>query len=240
MGSARGELGWTAMLALLAACVVVLGAGTARFPTGASMRDYVALAGGAAATIVPLAIGLRSLRQSTRAARRGIGVVLFGGWIALGPLAVLGALMKANTHHHPLAAAAYAVLALGVTIGALAGAGRLTALACSDDLPSTARRTARAAIIGTAAIATVVAVEAFRRSAADPMVRRVLVDAMLLAGASAAAARVGPLRRPPAVIPLLVWAAVVIAGAQALSDPGVSALLADRAPLLLGPLWMFV
>jgi hypothetical protein len=196
----------------------------------------VALSGGAAATAVPLAIGLRSLGRSERRGTQVVRAVLFGGWLAVGPLALLGALMKAHTHHHPLAAATYSVLALAVALGALTVAARLTALTRSSD----ARTVARTAVIVVAVLAGAVNVMAFRRCASEPTVARTLLDGVLLAGAVMIGARTKPRVRPSATIALLVWAAVVTAGAQALSDPTAAATAADRAPLLLGPLWMLV
>lgn len=234
-GATRSELGWTTLSSLVLAVAAALAAGASTLPSGTSAHVYVALSGGAAATAVPLAIGLRSLRRWAGRGTVVVRVVLFGGWLAVGPLALLGALMKAHTHHRPLAGATYAVVGLVVALGALAVASRLTVLTRSD-----ARTVARMAVIVVALLAGAVNLLAFRRPASEPGVARALLDGLLLAGAVVIAARMNPRVRPSATIALLVWAAVVTAGAQALSDPTSAATAAERAPLLLGPLWILV
>jgi hypothetical protein len=239
VSAARGELGWTAILSLLSAIGAGLVASAIDLPAGTSPRAYLALVGGAAATTVPLSVGIRAARRAAPAqepAPSALHVVMLGAWVALGPLAVLATLLKANTHHRPLAAATYAVVALALVIGALAVSARLLALMARN------RRVGRAAVLLVAAAAGVLVLAALRRGALDAVFGRAVFQLVLVAGAAVFAARLRwtPGLRPPGALALVAWAAVVAAGAQALSDPALAAVAAERAPLLVGPLWMFV
>lgn len=85
---------------------------------GASGVEALRAAGGTALWLVPVAAGVRLGRPWLRRA----GVV---SGLAVGPLAVLAALVKAETHHRPLGAAAFAVSSLVASAAALAVAARL-------------------------------------------------------------------------------------------------------------------
>lgn len=235
--SERGAIAWIAVASLLGASFVAVLVGAISLPHAAPARAYVALVGGSAAMTVPLAIGLYAIAQTN--SRASLGVIVFGVWLAIGPLSVLGNVLEAHTHHRPLAAATYAVLALAVTIGGIAVSTRLIALAGASQ-PDASRRVARATSMLFALTSGLLLFIGLRRSIEEPVVGRALLDAVVVVTAAAFSARVRYRRRLPGAVPLLAWAAVVASGAQALSDPAIAAVAADRAPLLLGPLWMFV
>lgn len=227
--SARSELAWSAAVCLLGAAVAALGLGAVALPSGSKLGAYLPLVGGAVATAVPLAVGLRVIRRPSLVA------LLLGGWLALGPLCLFGALLKANTHHRPLAAATYAVVALIMGVGSLAVSARLVALSKGP-----ARRIVLASVAALALVSALLVVLVLRRGFAQPGLGQTLLDGFVLVAVAAGAARVGPRRRIPAIPVVLMWLAVVAAGAQALSDPSLALLATDRAPLLVGPLWVFV
>jgi hypothetical protein len=107
-----GALGWSTVLALIVSGVVALGAGNGV----AFSIIWLAAWGPAAALVGPCAVSLRIVGARARA----VATLAVSAIILLGPLSLLGELLKRATHHRPLGAVTFAVLAgcaLVVTIG---------------------------------------------------------------------------------------------------------------------------
>lgn len=114
-------------------------------PAGALLALPVALRSGCAlgvGTLVWLAacglLGLATafsagLLRAGRPLPSSIAFVPLGIMIALGPVAFLGKLLHANTHHRPLGAATFAMLTLIILLGAMAVAARTRRLLNSSN-----------------------------------------------------------------------------------------------------------
>jgi len=166
----------------------------------------------AAGLLCPL---LAVLIAATRAARRTVRTLAPGGatallvgaalWalVSLPVTAVLGTLLKANTHHRALAGATFAVLALVVHVGAALFAWRITALV----LPHVRRPAARtfvAMVLGAGALVLFAVTLTSAAMAQDPSaastsaaaIPALLVDGALVLVATGVAAMVEiPLKR---------------------------------------------
>jgi hypothetical protein len=75
---------------------------------------WLALAGGGALWLAPLAWGLRDVRGW-----RAVGMVVAGLALSSLPIAMAARVLKASTHHRPLGAATLAVVALVLVLAAL-------------------------------------------------------------------------------------------------------------------------
>ena len=114
-------------------------------PAGAVLALPVALRSGgpfyagfavwlAAFGLLGLATSLSAgLLRSGRPLPSSVAFVPLGLVVACGPLAFLGKLLHSTTHHRPLGAATYSVLALGITLGSMALAARTRRLLASNN-----------------------------------------------------------------------------------------------------------
>ena len=104
-----------AVVSALPALPRIVGAG------GSAALGWLALTGGTALVLGPalaFARGVRTERMGSRAALLGLA-------LAAAPLSLLAEALKRSTHHRPLGAATYAVLALALVSGAVVVAWRL-------------------------------------------------------------------------------------------------------------------
>ena len=98
---------------------------------------------------LPLAVASVSVAVLCDGRGRGDGWIAPATAIALATpgLAVLGALLKANTHHRALAGVTFALVGLGVALGALAVGGRVRQLAAGASMVAPAMALAAAAMM---------------------------------------------------------------------------------------------
>jgi hypothetical protein len=182
--------------------------------------------GSSALLLAPAAAALRVARPLPRMALALPAAVL----LALPVLIVLARVLKTTTHHRPLGAATFAVLALGILLGALAVTGRLLSHVSRE------HRLARLVLIGllaAAGLATLVLALPLLSVA-----RGSLLDSALALGAAALATL---LRAPPALervakIAGPVALVVAVGAGFALGSQPVRAAAVSRAPVLAGPL----
>jgi hypothetical protein len=104
-----------AVVSALPALPRVVGAG------GSAALGLLALTGGTALVLGPALM----LAGAVRAEKTGLRVALLGLSLAAAPLSLLGEALKRGTHHRPLGAATYAVLALAIVAGAVLVGWRL-------------------------------------------------------------------------------------------------------------------
>jgi hypothetical protein len=105
---------------------------------------WLVLAGSTALLAGPAAAALRIARPLPRQALSP----LLGIALAAAPLVLFARLLKVATHHRPLGAATYAIIAAGVILGATAFAARL--IAWSGEGSSSLRRRAPLVVLGLA------------------------------------------------------------------------------------------
>jgi hypothetical protein len=110
------------LLGVMAAALVAIPA-TLRFPSNAALA-WLGLWGAAALVIGPVAGAARIARGSQAVPPAAFSIVL-GLLIALGPVALLARVLKVATHHRPLGAVTFALLAATVLAGSLFIATRL-------------------------------------------------------------------------------------------------------------------
>ncbi len=88
----------------------------------------------AACGLLGLATSLSTgLLRAGRPLPSSVAFVPLGLIVAAGPLAFLGKVLHATTHHRPLGAATFSILALGVTLGSMALAARTRRLLGSNN-----------------------------------------------------------------------------------------------------------
>ena len=150
--------------------------------------------------------------------------------LELGVLSVLGAVLRANTHHHGLAGVTFAMLALvsGVVVALLAvrGVGMLARL------PAQGHRLALGVVVLTSFV--VIVLVGVRTARAEGMhTAAALVDLLaLLVSSAIASSRAMARWRPLAVGGLPVAAAILLLGyATVRAEPDLSGLLAEGAPV---------
>jgi hypothetical protein len=224
---------WASALALS----VVASAGVAavalprvRTADGSGATTLVVLWGSAALLSGPLAAGVRLARPLTSATRAVLCIAL-----AIGPLALIGQILKASTHHRPLGAVTFAIVALIAVLGTLAVGGRLANVALMSE-EAQARTWARAVLGIFAAAAGLTALRLVARLfAASSSSQYGAVDAALLAlsvavGAwlpvPAGARRMLRVAGPAGWIAIVIFAMVLGRGAELAES------LALRTPLL--------
>jgi len=163
----------------------------------------------------------------------GAGPLLLGVLLAAAPLVVFAELLERATHHRPLGAVTFAVVAALVVLASVAVAARLLSLSRSA---ARARRWWQVAWIGLGALALVWTVKLVVSAAADPGVRNGLLDAVLVAALILAAART---RGPAALGGLsrwlgpLAWVAVAALGLILLrAVPEAAASVRSAGPVL--------
>jgi hypothetical protein len=193
---------------------------------------FLALFGGTALVLGPALVCASALGGERQRGRS----VSFGLALAAAPLALLAEILKQNTHHRPLGAATFAVLALAIVVSAMLVAWRL--LAFSRSGVTTVRR---AVFWLTVALALgSVGFVLVRALGAPALVPHVLDGLRALA----TAALCHLLLRFPQVTALArriggpVWVAVVVSG-LAVSRGGVASAVESAAPVLGGPLAWF-
>ncbi len=213
----------------LAAAVVALPA-VRRVATGSASAGFVwlALAGNTALVLGPLLVLARAARRSTAVWRPAfIGVAL-----AAAPVMALGEELKLHTHHRPLGAATFGVLALALVLGSVVVTVRLFGFIGPP--VSTARRVAARVLVALAALGLgLVVLRAGASEAYGPNVldlARVLIVATL-ADRVLDSARVVTLARRAGV---LAWVLLVLVGVFA-ARGDVRAKIQERAPVLGGP-----
>lgn len=198
--------------ALLGSAIAALAAGIAVLRIGGGALGWLALAGLGALALGPAIGALRALRPLPRLAF----AVPLGMLVALPMLSLLGRVLKATTHHRPLGAATFAVLAAGVVLGCVALVGRLLA-ASAADAPGL-RKLARATLIALAvACAGAGALLALPALSTGGGVRAPVLEALLALALGAVAGLVtlpGSLGRVTRVLGPVLWMALV-AGAGA-------------------------
>jgi hypothetical protein len=193
---------------------------------------WVALTGGTALVLGPLLALVRAARERAR----GLRVVLLGALLAGPPLAVLGQLLKTSTHHRPLGAATFGVLALIAMSFSLFVSYRLHAWAARGE-----RRWRQISLGLVAVIALAGSALVLLRALASVGAHHDVIDGMriLAAGVLARMALDQPrvemwARRAGA----LAWIAIVLGG-LVVGRGALAESIREHAPVLGGPLtWL--
>lgn len=200
-----------------------------------AVEQWLALA----ALLTPLAIIMVGVMRRARAGIRilagnraplFVAAALWWAVLELSVLSVLGAVLRANTHHHGLAGVTFAVLALisGIGIALLTVKGVRLLLR----MPSGGHRIAL--IVASAAAFLVVALVGIRTSRAVGLhTAAAMVDSLALIVSSAIASSRAMARwRPLAVGGAPVAAAILLLGfACVRAEPDLAALLVEGAPV---------
>lgn len=219
------------LLGTLVALICTLPAAARAASGGASpVVCWVILCGGTALVLGPVVAALRVSRPwPAAAASVPLGLVL-----ALAPLIVFGRVIKAGTHHRPLGGATYAIVAVGLVLGAIAVSARLIALARSQ-------RWARAAVTALAVLCALAGLAMARGAfgAGSGGVGIGVVDgaiALVLAGGAALLRVPAPIARVARIAGPVLWLAVAIAGPVAgRAVPAARSATLEQAPVLAGP-----
>jgi len=223
------EVAATLALGAVAAAVVALPA-VRRVAAGSASAGFVwlALAGNTALVLGPLLVLARATRRSTAVWRP----VFIGVALAAAPVMALGEELKLHTHHRPLGAATFGVLALALVLGSVVVTVRLFDFIGPPVRP--ARRIAARLLVTLAALGLGLVVlragasEAYGADVLD--LARVLVVATL-ADRALDSARVVTLARRAGV---LSWVLLVLVGFFA-ARGDVRAKIREHAPVLGGP-----
>jgi hypothetical protein len=191
----------------------------------------LALLGGTALVLGPSLV----LATSVPGTPRGLRASLHGLGLAATPLSLLASALKAGTHHRPLGAATFAVLALGTLLAFVLVSWRILAFAEARD-----SRAGRATILllALAALASTAFV-VVRALAAPALVPHVLDGLRALSTASLAylLLRFPRTTRVFSRVGGPLWVAVVVAGLVSVRD--VAAAVRSAAPVLGGPVtWL--
>ncbi len=193
---------------------------------------WLALAGNTALLLGPLLLAARSLHGGARAVR----AVLLGAALAAMPVAVLGQILKLETHHRPLGAATFGFLALGVVLGCILVTVRLLDWASRD--AGWPRRIVARVLVLAAGIS--LGVPLLRAISADGYNHGVL-DACRVFVMAALAYRALDVPRVRALAGragVLAWVLLVLVGFVAARGP-LRAAVRERAPVLGGPVaWL--
>jgi hypothetical protein len=180
--------------------------------------------------------GLRAARPLPQLAAS----LYFAVALALAPLSIFARLLKDHTHHRPLGAATFAVVAAGLILAALAFAIRVL----SFGREPAARRRATIVLTLLAGISLLYALSAAMSGIGQAGAFGAgLVDGGLtLCLGTVAVFWHMPDRRPAAArwFGLPAWLIALFLSPLALSSPPLRARLLAEAPALLAPLWLFV
>jgi hypothetical protein len=193
-GLLAGALG--AALSAGVACLRVPERGTAFLVLLGGGALFFGLALGGVAVARPLAVSVRA--------------VLIGVGLAALPLAKLAAQLKLTTHHRPLGAVTFAVLALLFCFITVAVAARV--LSATETNPSATGRIARPALF---ALAVLGPLALLVRAAASPELRPGLFDVAFGLGSGALLGLVpwpAKSRQAAEAAALPIWAGLVVAG----------------------------
>jgi hypothetical protein len=192
---------------------------------------FLALSGGAALVLGPALVFAGTARIGS-----GLRAALLGLAVAAAPLALLAEGLKQSTHHRPLGAATFAVLALATIACAIAVAWRLLRFSESASAPARRIVSVGAALVGTVSVGFVLV----RALEAPALVPHVLDG---LRGAATATLghlllRVPRVTRVARRLGAPMWVAVVILGL--VTNRGVTgAATRTAAPVVGGPLAWF-
>jgi hypothetical protein len=193
---------------------------------------FASLAGGTALVLGPGLVAAGAVRTETN----GFRSVLLGLALAALPLSILADVLKQNTHHRPLGAATFAVLALALVLGFVAATWRLFVVL---EERSFAVRRVSFAIAVALSLAGVGAV--LVRALGSPTLVAHVLDGLR---ALATATLCHLLLRFPRVVSIArrvgapVWAFVVVAGLVA-GRGATGAAIRANAPVLGGPVAWF-
>ena len=189
---------------------------------------WVGLAGSTALFLGPLLV----LVRAAPARSSGFRAVLVGAALAVVPVALLGQLLKTSTHHRPLGAATFGMLALLMVLGSVFVGARLGARA------DTATASVRRIVFGAAtALGLAGVVYVLLRALGSESMHHGVIDALRLLAAAALARmaldqpRVETWARRAGA---LAWLAMVVGGMIAARGP-VRDAIRERAPVLGGP-----
>ena len=230
--STAARLGESALLGAAAGALVAAPAAIRTANDGASIPvAWLALAGAASLVIGPAIVAARAARPFSRAH----ACVPLGAALAAGPIMVFATILKAATHHRPLGATVFAIVAVGVVLGAVALSARLLEWALrpeGDRARGPARVVLGVLLLGSLALSARQLLPALGHDAAAHGIRAGLLDALLALIAVVVATRVQlpkALERGARVAGLPILAALIIVGIVLLrSSPEL--LVAARAP----------
>ena len=195
----------------------------------------------AAATLVPMIFAVGVLRGARRGAAlfgapralpRALGLTV---WLLASALTLLffGAALRATTHHHALAGATYALVAVLVAAGLAAGVSRLVALAAGWGA------VAERIVLGGLALALLAALLFFSSKVArtSPVGAALLVDvlACVIAAGLASGPNLGGSRVFAALGPPLAVAVLLLGLGGLRAAPKLPAVVRTRAPLMVAP-----
>lgn len=160
---------------------------------------WLACAGSGALVLGPAWFGARTLLPEWRS----LAALVCGLGMSLGPVTVLGRLIKTATHHRPLGAMTYAVVACAGVLCAWVLAWRLVQLgqAPSKTIARAARGALGALVSASLALAAVSAV------GVGPAVGPVLIDGVALVVLLALGLKLGLDLKLAAIPPALAWVA---------------------------------
>jgi hypothetical protein len=168
--------------------------------------------------------------------------MILGAGLGLPLVLALSALLHAKTHHRPLAAATFAVVASLLFAGAAVLVRRLLALLAEKQGAARGWLRSLLVLLVTVSVVALLAVVYYGVREAHPVVRGVLLDGALIVLSVAVGGFLplpsGLLSRVRLRYPLGAAAALFAGGAWAFSIPAVLAASTERAPLLVGLLWL--
>jgi hypothetical protein len=238
LGTAFGLSVAAALACALPAALRVSASGVATGTT--TGRIWIALA---AADLLPMLMAvvvLRGAREGLRAlAGEGAGLRAWGLalWVALQfvVLTVVGAVLRATTHQHALAAVTHAFAALAVAIGSALVCARIVAIVAAA--PPRTRR-ALLVLLSCLALVAVAAVgmrflRAVWREPTPSPAAATVVDVLAFGLAALFGSRPSfALRRSIGLLGVPAAVVVFLAGLPVLRDPVLRRAVHDRAPLL--------
>jgi hypothetical protein len=193
---------------------------------------WVALTGSTALVLGPLLAAARVLRNHAGKVRG----VLLGAALATLPVALLGQVLKVQTHHRPLGAATFAFLALGVVLGCILVTVRVVDWTSRE--PTRSRRGVGRLVVMLAGISLCVPL---LRAISTEGYNHGVLDAcrvLLLAALALRALDVDRVRALARRAGVLAWVLLVLAGLFA-GHGAMRAAVRERAPVLGGPMaWL--
>ena len=187
-----------------------------RADTQSPISVWAACAGSGALIVGPSLLGARLLRRFKGVMLSALSALV----LSAGPLMLLGSLIKTATHHRPLGAMTFAVIAAAVVLGTWAVTWRITRIV--EASPSQrVSLTLRVGLWAVMSISFGFAVIAIAQLGAPAVA--VILDGTLMLVLIAAALRFGldsSLGRVPAAVAWSLWALVVVGGIVAAHQLG--------------------